>query len=81
MKIKIKPNSYYKGYYDAHYSIWCTDNKYAYCIARKFENGPLTLIKYSRWGTIKNFQDFINISAYYNKIEEISKEDLFLELL
>ena len=81
MKIKIKPNSYYKRYYDDHYSIWCTDNKYAYCIARKFENGPLTLIKYKRrWGTVKYWQDYIH-SNDYKKVEEISKEDLFLELL
>jgi len=81
MKITIKPNTYYKRYYNINvYDIIYTDNKWVYIIADKFNNIPL--IKYDKkpgWGTIKRYQEFINDKNY--KIEEISKEDLFLELL
>ena len=83
MNIKIKPRTYYKRYYhEDDYDIHYTGNKYVYIIAFKYKNH--LLIKHTKkevWGTIKNFQDFVNISAYYNKIEEISIEDVFLELL
>ena len=78
--MNIKPNKYYKRYYDAHYSIWCTDNKWIYKIAYKPENQPLRKYTKKEVWTIREFQDFVNIMDY-NKIEEISKEDVFLELL
>ena len=80
MKIKIKPNSYYIRYYDDHYTIWSTDNKCAYVIAYKPENQPL--IKYTKkevWCTINRWQEYLNNISI--KIKEISKEDVFLELL
>ena len=83
--MKIKPNSYYKryynNYYSDHYSIWYTGNKYAYIIARKYTNDPLVkLAKKEVWWTIEEWNKFINRSNY-NKMEEISKGDVFLELL
>jgi len=81
MSITIKPNTYYKRYYNINeYNIIYTDNKWVYIIAYKLGNQPL--VKYDKkrgWGTIKRYQEFINDKNY--KIEELSKEDLFLELL
>ena len=74
--MKIKHNTYYKDEYDILY----TGTKWVYFIAYTYNE---ELIKYDnrfKWCTIKKFQDFVNISTY-NKIEELSKEDLFLELL
>ena len=78
--MKIKPRTYYKEFYDKDkYAILYTGTKWVYCRASKY-NGKL--IKYDnriKWETIKELQDYINSSDY--KLEEISKEDLFLELL
>ena len=78
--MKIKPRTYYKRYYDKdNYDILYTDNEWVYCIAYE-HNGKL--IKYDnriKWETIREYQVYINSNDY--KLEEISKEDLFLELL
>jgi len=85
--MKIKPNTYYKRYsttsiYDYH--IWYTDNKSVYIIAVKSKN--TTLYKMNTPHKIKNIKavnDYINagIAKPTMTLEEISKEDLFLELL
>ena len=81
--MKIKPRTYYKIYYNEDkewYNIVYTGNKWVYEIASKYFDEPLT--KYSKkpvWGNIKDFQKQITLGRY--DIEEISKEDLFLELL
>ena len=79
--MNIKPNTYYKRHHsNIYYDIFYTGEKHAYLIACKYNNEPL--IKYDpkvNWGTIKGLQEFINHNNY--KIEEITKEDLFLELL
>jgi len=80
MKIKIKPKSYYKRYYNNHYNIWHTGTKYIYYIAYKYKNTPI--VKYDeklKWGSIKEWE--IYITGRNDKIEKISKGDLFLELL
>ena len=80
MKIKIKPKSYYKRCYGDHYSIWYTGNKYAYIIARKYTNEPLVkLAKKELWNTIDSWQIYLTDNKY--KTKELSKEDVFLELL
>jgi len=80
MKIKIKPNSYYKRYYDDHYTIWYTDNKHSYIMAYKYKNKPLEKLDNSlQRFTIDTWEWYINTNKF--KTEEISKEDLFLELL
>ena len=86
--MKIKPRTYYKCYYKCYYvndlyeyDIMYTGTKRIYEIAYKHINEPL--FKWDKKiyrGSITQFQDSVNISAY-NKIEELSKEDLFLELL
>ena len=81
--MKVKPNTYYKGYYTNsifEYDILYTDTKYVYIIAKKYYNNPL--VKYDKkfkWWTIKIWQN--NIDTRNIKIEEISKEEVFLELL
>jgi len=79
--MKIKHNTYYKVYYDNdRYSIWCIDNEYIYYIAEQFGTDPL--IKYDKrikYGSIKNWQEHVHRNNY--KIEEMSKGDLFLEML
>lgn len=81
MNIKIKPRTYYKMYYyKDSYDIYYTGNKWGYCIASKYIDEPLT--KHSKklvCGNIKDFQKQINLGKY--DIEEISKKDVFLELL
>jgi len=80
--MKIKPNSYYKRYYNNinSYDIFYTDTKHVYEIARKYTNDPLVkLAKKEVWWTIEEWNKFINIYNY--KMEEISKGDVFLELL
>jgi len=84
MNITIKPNSYYKLYYYGYpnsYSLCHTNTTQMYKIAQKTGtykplykfNTPLMCM------TIENWQEYIN--THYIIIEEISKEDLFLELL
>jgi len=93
--MKIKPNTYYKNYFydindpsikyreyysNTDYDIVYTGNKWVYYIASKYNDTPL--IKYDKkikWRIIKRYQEFINDNNY--KIEELSKEDVFLELL
>jgi len=81
--MKIKPNTYYKRYYTNsifEYDIKYTDKKYVYIIAEKEYDNPLDKFdKKFKWGTIKRYQRIINVNNY--NIEEISKEDVFLELL
>jgi len=80
--MNIKPNTYYKRVYntttsDENFTIYYTDDENVYLIAGKFINRPL--IKYKEndkwWGTIKTLQ------LYSKDIIELTKEDLFLELL
>ena len=84
MSIKLKPRTYYKCYYvhdDLYeYDIMYTGTKHVYEIAYKHINEPL--FKYDKkytWGVINIWQDFM--TRYNIKIEELSKEDVFLELL
>jgi len=80
MNITIKPNSYYKIYYKDHYIILYTGTKWVYRIVYKYNNKQLVKDNPKcKWDTIKHLQNSINIFNY--KIEEISKEDVFLELL
>ena len=81
--MKIKPRTYYKIYYNVDkewYDILYTGNKWVYIIAYKHNNNPL--IKYDKkikWFTINDYQDYIDM--YSIKIKELTKEDVFLELL
>ena len=81
--MKINPGSYYKRFYKymRGYDIYYTGTKWVYSIAyKKYDDKPL--VKYGRKfniGTIKELQH--DIDDYSVKIEEISKEDLFLEML
>jgi len=79
--MKLKPKTYYKRYYKGDwYAIYYTGNKWGYKIASKYNNNPLVKCKEkTRWKSIKKWQKEIN--DFGIKIEEISKEDLFLELL
>ena len=90
MKIKLKPNTYYKDYYHTitdlgltpkmEYNIVYTDTKWVYIIADMRINEPIYKHdKKYKWGTIREWQE--NIDLYSIKIEEMSKEDVFLELL
>ena len=54
--------------------------KWGYLIADKYNNIPL--IKYDKkikWFTINDYQDYIDM--YSIKIKELTKEEVFLELL
>jgi len=82
--MKIKVRTYYIGhnYNENTYSILYTGNIYVYKIAMKYSTKPL--IKYTKkevWWTIEKWQDQINNHLNNYKIKEISKEDVFLELL
>ena len=80
--MKIKPHTYYKDYFSdiKESNIIYTDAKMVYLIALVRINKPtIKLNKKLEWGTIKRYQRIINVNNY--NIEEISKEDLFLELL
>ena len=84
MKITINPNSYYKLYYDDHYTIWCTNNQWAYVMARIYYKNKVvvTVGKYDKneeFYTINRLQEYLNNTSI--KIKEISKGDVFLELL
>ena len=78
--MKLKLNRYYKLCYITGYIVLYIDNKWCYRIAEKFGTKPLVTynIKYRR-ATVNEWQEYIN--TYNIKIEEMSKEDLFLELL
>ena len=81
--MKIKPNTYYKGYYTNsifEYDILYTDTKYVYIIAEKEYDNPLDKFdKKFKWGTINDYQDYIDM--YSIKIKELTKEEVFLEML
>ena len=67
--MKIKPNRYYK----TTDSIIYTDNKWVYII-------PYRNKEKHKWGTIQSWNKIVSTIREYG-IEEISKEDVFLELL
>jgi len=78
--MKINPNTYYKISYNDNYNILYTNNEWIYKIAYKYKDKPL--LKYDekfKWGTINEWQEMIDKHSY--NIEEISKEEVFLELL
>ena len=81
--MKLKPNTYYKRSYDTNkddYDILYTGTKWVYDIASKYNNN--LLVKYTKkfkWWTIEEWQRYIK--HQHIKVEELSKEDLFLELL
>ena len=81
--MNIKPSTYYKEYdkiLGCYYIIY-TGTKWVYDIASKIKNEPLS--KYSEkfvYGTIEEWQRHIERDNNI-KVEELSKEDLFLELL
>jgi len=82
MSITIKPNSYYKDYFSdiKESNIIYTDAKMVYLIALVRINKPtIKLNKKLKWGSIKEWEMYI--TRRNDKIEEISKEDVFLELL
>ena len=68
--MKIKPNRYYK----TTDSIICTDTKNIYYII------PYRNKEKHKWGTIQSWNKIVSTIREYG-IEEISKEDVFLELL
>ena len=79
--MKLKPNKYYKIYYSKYeeiYSILYTDDTYIYNTAIKYSTGELHKFKKAKnWGTINDHNKLINKF----EIEEITKGDVFLELL
>lgn len=86
--MNIEPNKYYKNYYSKYediYNILYTDDTYIYNTAIKYSTGVLHKFKKAKnWGTIKDHNKRINKSDYLDKlfeIEEITKGDVFLELL
>lgn len=75
--MKLKARKYYKIYTNSkNYKILYTGTKKVYLIAYKHTN---TLQKYDKiyWGTLELWKKHV----YSNKIIELSKGDLFLELL
>ena len=79
MTVKIKPKTYYKLYCN-NYVIFYTGNKWVYQIAYKNINEPIIkyITKY-KWGTIKEWQEYIKNRRY--TVKKISTADLFLEML
>ena len=79
--MKIKPRTYYKRYYDKDdYDILYTNVKHVYPIAVKYKNALIhKFTKKFKWTTIKKLQKNINDNIY--TIRELSKSDVFLELL
>jgi len=79
--MNIKPNTYYKMHYKYGYNIiYNDDGIWIYDIATKRKDKPL--VKYDRkfwWGRTKEF--IAHIRKHNIKVEEITTEDLFLELL
>jgi len=79
--MKIKVRTYYKQWYsNGSYVILYTGTKCAYLIAYKRGNQPL--VKYDKKikeATIKFWEEFINTYSY--NVKEISKGDVFLEML
>ena len=85
--MNIKVRTYYKQLYsNGNYVILYTGNKWIYIImAVKYVGKPLVKVKYDKkfkWRSIKDWRKEINRNKFIrNKIEEMSKGDLFLELL
>jgi len=88
MKIKIKPKKYYKQYYTIlkrGYTILYTGTTWVYAIAYTTRSNDwkkniiIKCDKKCKHNTIKHLQR--NIISKHIIIEELSKEDLFLELL
>ena len=87
--MKIKPRTYYKRYYNEDkewYDILYTGNKWVYIIAEKKYDNPL--VKYDKkfkWYTINSYQEFLNrasnVFIEHPTIKELTKEEVFLELL
>jgi len=83
--MKVKSNRYYKRPYTDNgtvflYDIIYTDNKWVYIIAEKTYNKPLIkLNKKVKYSSINEYQDYI-ANGLIN-IQEMTKEDVFLELL
>ena len=93
MKVKLKRNTYYKRkythftYYDYDYSIYYVSTKWVYEIAYK-RKGTYTIeknIKPIKYMTVEHLEHLM-LKGYlrdinYKNIEELSKADVFLELL
>ena len=80
--MNIKPRTYYKyhTFNDQDFDIIYTGNKWVYIVAEKYGTSPLEKRdKRIVWDTIKEWQLMVNRNMY--KITELSKDDLFLELL
>ena len=86
--MKIKPRTYYKIYHNHpnSYTILYTGNKWIYLIAEKKYDNPL--VKYDKkfkWYTINSYQEFLNrasnVFIEHPTIKELTKEEVFLELL
>ena len=80
--MKIKPNTYYKEYIDEDenvYYIMYTGITVVYEIARINNNQIYKNDEKIRWDTIKKWKQFITDCT--NRVEELTKEDVFLELL
>jgi len=86
--MKIKPYTYYKECYITdnikRYYLYITDTKYVYQIAYKYKykDKDNPLIKYDeklKCGTIREWQEDTNTHSY--NVKEISKGDVFLEML
>jgi len=82
--MNIKDKTYYIKYYDKDresYNIWYIDNEYAYIVATKYKNDVRAKNKHNtRWGSLKRLKGYLRDINYKN-IEELSKADVFLELL
>jgi len=85
MKIKpyitLEAKRYYKLYYNKNdYDIvYATENKWVCLIACKLYNESIIKCKIEKWETIEAWLNRSN--KYRYSIENITKEDVFLELL
>jgi len=83
--MKIKPNTYYKEYVDEvdendnEYYIMYTGTTVVYEIARTINNQIYKHNKKIKWDTIKKWKQFITDCT--TRLEELTKDDVFLELL
>ena len=80
--MNIKPRTYYKEYIDEDenvYYIMYTCTTVVYEIARINNNQIYKNDEKIRWGTIKEWQEYIKNRRY--TVKKISNADLFLELL
>ena len=80
--MKIKRKTYYKyhTFNDQDFDIIYTGNKWIYIVAEKYGTRPLEKHdKKRKWWTITYWQRVVNRNMY--KTTELSKEDVFLELL